>query len=259
MVGIEERSERRPLVGGRDQQLVVAEVVALRRPVAPARLQQPQPADVLQQPRRAAHAALVGEVQLARARRDDRRGSSVPSSDQVPELRNARARRRDTDATAEPCRGTPARRPACRRARGDASAADAPSDRAGLDERRQQPRRQVELLEQIASPTSASARRRTASSSRCVLGTQLAGQPVVQQIGNRDEARCAASMQPRRRAAGRVELIQRVERQELDAGDRVDRARAGRARTPPPSRRRCARRDSDTGSRADCRCSPRSA
>ena len=53
------------------------------------------------------------------------------------------------------------------------------------------------------------------------LGGQRPGQPVVQEIRDRDE-RARGVNQPRRRAAGGVELIDRVDRQELDAGDRVN-------------------------------------
>ena len=68
----------------------------------PAGLQQPESADVLQQACRAADAALVGEVERERSRGDDRRcRTSVPSSDQVPELRNATLPDADTDATAD--------------------------------------------------------------------------------------------------------------------------------------------------------------
>ena len=55
------------------------------------------------------------------------------------------------------------------------------------------------------------------------------------------------------RLARRVELIERVEDEKLDAGHRVDLLRATHAARPPPSRRRCACRDSGTGFRADRR------
>ena len=54
------------------EQILVAVLLAGCRPVTPARLQQPQAANILQQPNRPADAAFIGEVQIARLRRDDR-------------------------------------------------------------------------------------------------------------------------------------------------------------------------------------------
>ena len=57
----------------RVHQLAIGELLAAGRPRSPAPLEHPQPHHVLQQPRRAFHAAFVREVQVHRARRQDRR------------------------------------------------------------------------------------------------------------------------------------------------------------------------------------------
>ena len=54
-----------------------------------------------------------------------------------------------------------------------------------------------------------------------VLGRQPAGEPVVQQIGNRDE-RGRGPQEVRRRSLRRIELKQGIEVQELNAGGGVD-------------------------------------
>ena len=80
------------------------------------------------------------------------RGTSVPSSDHVPELRNARPPNAGTDATAEPVSwqagattGVPFE------TRGDRALQSA-EHRAGLHERRQQARRDVQLAQQRIGP-----------------------------------------------------------------------------------------------------------
>ena len=52
----------------RAEQFVVRIFVARVRPAAAAGLQQPEPADVLEQARRAADAAFIGEIEFERAR-----------------------------------------------------------------------------------------------------------------------------------------------------------------------------------------------
>ena len=221
MVGIEERSERRPRLGGEAEQLVVGEVVALLRPVAPAGLQQPQAGDVLEQPRRAADAALVGEVELAGARGNDWRAQL--GAEQRP---RARAQERAVTIRAH---GGHGRAGVVARRRDDARAAergvrvgtDVADERSRLDHPRQNPRRHVQHLQQVGRPLPRprvdELRRRGVGE----LGRHLAGQPVVHEV--RDGAEGDGGVdEPRRRAAGGVELIQRVERQELDAGDGVD-------------------------------------
>ena len=104
-----ERKAWRSSAAAGDQR-VVREILPGGRPRAPARLQQPQPADVLQQPRRAADAAFVGEIQLARPRRDDRRVEL--GAEQRPGARaEERGRRRRRTPTPRPtrCRGRPGR------------------------------------------------------------------------------------------------------------------------------------------------------
>ena len=196
-------------------------MVPLLRPVAPARLQQPQPGDVLQQPRRAADAAFVREVELARPRRDHRRVEL--GAEQRP---RARAQKR---AVAVGAHGGDGRARVVARGRDDAGAAerrvrvgaDVADERSGFDHPRQNPRRHVEHLQQVGRPRPRpridELRRRGVGE----LGGHLAGQPVVHEIRNRPEGDGGVD-EPRRRAARGVQLIERVERQELDARDGVD-------------------------------------
>ena len=119
MVGVEERSESVPRLARERQQLFVSEVVSLIRPIAPARLQQPETGDVLEQSGRPAHAAFVREVQLARALRDHRCAQLRP--EQRPRARARETpggRRRARPPPPTRCRGRRAQRPACREARG---------------------------------------------------------------------------------------------------------------------------------------------
>ena len=191
VIRIEQRLERVPLVARPPRAARRTRSPARRGPRSPARLQQPQAADVLQQPRRAADAAFVGEVQVARLRRDDRRRQL--GAEQRP---RARAEERaclppaKTDATADPVSwhaGSDDRRAGERGADVPLHLAD---DRARLDERRQQPRRNVQIRQQAGRPRPRLARRRTASSSPwCIRRASSPGHPVVQQIGDRRRAR----------------------------------------------------------------------
>ena len=113
--------------------------------------------------------------------------TSVPSSDQVPELRNATLPDADTDATADAVSwhagattGVPAQA-------ADALACSGPIDRARFDQRLQQPRRQPDLVEHPRRPRPGARVDELRRRRDGVLGGQRAGQPVVQQIGNRDE------------------------------------------------------------------------
>ena len=94
-------------------------------------------------------------------------------------------------------------------------------DRSRLDQRRQQARRHVELAEQVDRPLAPSRvhhlRRRRAR----VFRPQVAGEPVVQDVGNRSQLHRRVQ-QPRGGARRRDQLIERVEREELDPRDVVD-------------------------------------
>ena len=147
--------------------------------------------------------------------------NSVPSSDQVPELRNAVVPDADTDATADAVSwqagattGVPARL-------ADTLGCSAPIIVPGCTSR---------CSSRVGSPISSSIRVahvRVRASMNCVVvatvysDVNAARQPVVQQIRDRDE-RARGVDERRRRAAGGIELVHRVDRQKLDAGDRVD-------------------------------------
>ena len=152
--------------------------------------------------RRPADSALVGEVQIAGSLRDDRRRHF--GAEQRPGAgAEERARAADVDGgdggTSVVARGRHDRRAGERRGHVRAHAADdrcrarsgaAAGAPAGRDRATG------------ASPTSASR-----ASTNCVVvafvnsDVQLAGQPVVQQIGDRQRTCCAASSSLRRRAA----------------------------------------------------------
>ena len=107
------------------------------------------------------------KLSVARARRDDRRAPiSVPSSDHVPELRNARRAAAATDATADPVSWQAGATTGVPASAAQTDALQRAEHRARLDERRQQPRRDVELAQQLGRPGSRRARRPSASSSR---------------------------------------------------------------------------------------------
>ena len=68
IVRIEQRRERVPVVRCGRHQFWIAVFASVACPRAPACLQQPQPADVLEQARRPEDATLVGEIRVQRAR-----------------------------------------------------------------------------------------------------------------------------------------------------------------------------------------------
>ncbi len=196
-------------------------MVSLIGPIAPARLQQPETSDVLEQPGGTADAAFVREVQLARARRDHGCVQLGPQERPRPRAQkrpvtvgaNRRDRRprivaggRDDPDAVE------------RRVR---IGADVPDDRSRFHHLRQNPRRHVEHAQEVGRPRPRpridELRRRRIGE----LGGHVASQPVVHQIGNRPERRRRVDEAGGRAACG-VQLIERVEGQELNAGDRVD-------------------------------------
>jgi hypothetical protein len=91
----------------------------------------------------------------------------------------------------------------------------------GFDHRRQQSRRDPELREQRHRPVAGPRIHELGGGGVGVFGDPGAGQPVVQQVGHGQHGRRGVD-QLGRRLAGRVELVERVEGQELDAGDRID-------------------------------------
>ena len=221
IVGIDERPERQPFVRSTGDQRIVGNIVPPRPPVKPAGLQQPQPADVLQQARGAADPALIGEVERERSRGDhglidlgaeERPGTRAEKRD-VAGRRHRRHRRRRVVAGGHDHRGAIAQ---CRRAR--LQRAD---HRTGFNQGLQQTGRQPNLLQHARRPRSRSRIDELRRRRHGVLGGQHSRQPVVQQVGNGDQRACGIN-QVRCLPARRVQLIERVDRQELDAGDGID-------------------------------------
>ena len=105
--------------------------------------------------------------------------------------------------------------------RGMRVGADVADERSGLDHARENPRRHVQHLQQVGRPQARprvdELRRRRVGE----LGGHLAGEPVVHEVGDGAE-RNGGVDETRRGAAGGVQLIQGVERQELDAGDGIN-------------------------------------
>ena len=166
------RDRKRGRVGGRGEQVFVS----TRRPAALPRLaaglEQPQPADVLQKPDRAAGSAFVGEVRIARRCRQNRAEELRAKQGPVPELRTAAPAPAHAQQTPTPCRDTRSRRPACRHGRSPSSPAIGHDHRARLDDRREQPRWDADLGQQIDGPCTAFWRRGTVSCSRwCIRRT----------------------------------------------------------------------------------------
>ena len=148
-------------------------------------------------------------------------GSSVPSSDHVPELRNARAAAGEDGRHGRP--GVVARRSdhGCAGKRGADVPLNLADDRARLDEARQQPGRNPQIRQQAGGPRPRLRIHELRRRRHGVFGGELPRHPVVQEVGDRAEPGGGVD-ELRRGAARGVELIQRVEGQELDAGDRVD-------------------------------------
>ena len=237
IVGVDER--RRSRADCRDARQSAARSGGPPRPFPPAGLEQPQAHDVLEEADRAVDAALVGEVRG--------RGSPV-------ERAARRARRRPATRCRTRCTPSPA-------ASGVPATALAVSCVAGRDhrDRRRRPSRGLAApaaarragcpagtrsgIRPAAGPArsnSSSSQCRVRTSSICVVvafvcsPTARAGQEVMAEIGDQQQARGAGRRG--RRATCAASWIERVERQELDAGAREDLARAARARAPRPSR-----------------------
>ena len=147
--------------------------------------------------------------------------TSVPRSDQVPELRNATLPDADTDATADAVSwqagattGVPSH---AAEALAFSGPIIVPGSTSGCRRR-------------VGSPISSSIRVahvRVRASMNCVVvatvysAVKESRQPIVQQVGNGDE--CASGInQTRCLAACRVQLVEGIDWQKLDAGDRVD-------------------------------------
>ena len=160
---------------------------------------------------------------VARSRGDDRRvAARCRAATRCPSSGTRSLPPADTDATADPVSwhagattGVPARRGAhVARAAGRRAC---PARRAAAAAGSECP----SSFKQPGRPV------RVRASTNCVVvamvysARQLPGQPVVQEVGN-GASRARRVDQVRRRAAGGVQLIERVERQELDAGDGVD-------------------------------------
>ena len=123
----------------------------------------------------------------------------------------------------------------------------------GLDNRRGEARRQSQALHQIRRPGPRARVHQLRRRRVGVLAAHLAGEPVVEEIGDHDEALGRSTSDGVCRVRGE-ELIDRVDRHELHAGGGVDLVPGHDVERRRPWRRRCARRDSDRGSRAARRC-----
>ena len=168
---------------------------------------------------------FVGEVELHGSRRDDRRRQL--GSEQRPcagaQERRAVARPAPRQ-TPNPCRGTPASRsdtPASERRSPPCAAARArcPARRVSGSSRVGN----VQAPRADPSPTFAST-----ASTHCVVvafvnsACQRAGEPEIQHIGNHREAMRRQRSPPACCLTRRIELIQRVEPQELNTRRGVD-------------------------------------
>ena len=190
-------------------------------PAAHARLKQPEPGDVLEQPRRPVDAAFVGEIELARSRRDD--GCADFRAQERPRAR-AEKRAAGVGGHRRECRSGVMTRGRHHRRVGQRSrhiVSNSADDCARLDQRLEQVRRQAEFRDQRRRPRAALRVDHLCRGRDGVLGRQTAGEPVVQQIGNRDE-RGRGPQKVRRRSLRRIELKQGIEVQKLNAGGRVD-------------------------------------
>ena len=150
-------------------------------------------------------------------------GTSMPSSDHVPELRNAsRARTPPRRPPRSRCRGTPGATTGVPLSAAEAFVDQRAEHGSGLDQRRQQPdaagrAARADPVAQVALPRVDELCGRRVGE----LGGERAGQPRLKRSG-------WSPAPPRARSADGVaahaahELIQRVERQKLNAGDRID-------------------------------------
>ena len=226
VVGVDERGERGRRLGDRGQ-LLVGRAVAGRPQGAAALLDQPQADDVAQQPDRAAHAALVGEVGRAAWRRViTGAGTSRPISDQVPrrqERGRGAGQRRAHDRGRRVVRAR-ARSRACRAspAASARSGRRLPSTVPGCTISGRIAVGMPEPLEHRPGPVRGRRRPGTGSWRRSVYSATAAPDRKWANRSAIISSRSAWRQQRVVRADHREQLVERVDRHELDAGRRVD-------------------------------------
>ncbi len=141
-------------------------------------------------------------------------GTSVPSRDHVPELRKA-ARRLGGD-------GGDGGAGVVAGGRDYGRSVEAAEDRAGFEDLRAagaragRGRRRVPVAHERVRGVHELRRGGVG-----VFGAEVAGEPVIEEVGDGDE-RVGGIEQARRLARGGEDLIERVDRHELDAGEGVD-------------------------------------
>ena len=219
IVGIDERTKRPRLLGQRHQ-LCELPLLPLRSPRATALVEQPKPADVAQQPRRAANAALVRQVcseggvvdQRSGQLHADERPGAAADVDRVraPERHGGDSRtgvvRRRSDEDGAPQSGLVGNLVE--------EAADDGRRRHSVDEEAE---RDPEPLEEVDRPR---LRLRVEALARARVGQLARGdsaEPVVEEIGDQEQRlRC---LERRILARGHgEELEDRVDRHQLDPG-----------------------------------------
>ena len=243
VVGIDARATRGQRGRG-EQHVVQLDAEPAQVPGAHRLRQQPQPHHVAQVADRAVHAALVGEVRLPAVLGEHRRVEL--HADQAPGA---------AGDVAEPVRpaGTPTTADAgvVRPDGGDRQRvvhADLRADLGGergqhlarRDDLGQQPGRQAERLDQRRRPAAGAGVEQAGGGGVGLLGDLTAGEPVAEQVRHQQRP-------PTVEHGLGGELVERVERQELQPGG-ARRAGPGPAwRARRRSRRRCAGRGSARG------------
>ncbi len=107
------------------------------------------------------------------------------------------------------------------RQRGRNVALETADDRARIDDGSQQPRRKIQTVEEAGRPGARVRVHHLRSRGVGVLGDEVAGEPVIQQVG--DSGQSVGGIDHRgSRAAGGEKLVERVERQKLDSGDGIE-------------------------------------
>ena len=238
-------------VGRLPQQPVERHGDAVLLPGAQRLLQEPQPHDVAQVADRAVHAQLVGEVGAPAGLGEDRLVQLEPderpraAGDVGEPVRPARAPPRRPTRCRASRRPTPARASSRRRGapRPAACPPGCPAPAAAGSSPTSRPR---------PSQISADHRRVRMSSSPVVEAlvtspTPCAGQPEAHQVG--DHQQPLGDLE-RRRPPGRGELVDGVDRQQLQARSLRTGSRRPGPRPPCPSPRRCGGRGSGPGCRA---------
>ena len=213
MVGINKRRERVRLGARGFKQIVVGVVFALLEPVAAAGLKKPESANVLEQAGGAADAAFVGEVEFEGARRHDRRGDF--SAEQRPGS--------GTEEGGATLGGYGCHGGASIVAGGcdHGCPAEFAEGCSGLEDLGQQARGQVEIFEEFGGPGALRGVHELGGCGVGVFGPEVPGEPEVEEVGDGYQ-RVGRVEQTRGSARSGEDLVERVDRHELNAGDGID-------------------------------------